>query len=339
MAAHPGQLGLQSTRSVDRSNVARLQQVWSRPLGPGCPGRHAARSRRRPVPANTGDNIQAMTRKTANCSGTTSAMARRPAWRFHAAINRNIAIYGTAIIDTSADDYVFALDALRANCLGNANRRFPEERRSMESSARSSRTARSFPDVSVSRGATTRAASSPLTTRRPGKNSGGTSTIPKPGEPGDETWGDIPSRNAGTSAPGWCPATIPELNLIYVGTSVTIPAPNSSCRATTTAPLSQLHARPERRHRQDRVVLPAHCRSLGSRSSVERLLVDTVVAAAARRVAGSIRRSTGERRKVITGIPGKPASCIRSIARPASFCGPRRRSARTSSATSTAPAP
>ena len=73
------------------------------------------------------------------------------------------------------------------------------------------------------------------------------------------------------------------------------------------APLSQLDARARRRHRQDRLVLPAHRRSLGSRSSVR---------AAARRHRGRARSRArcawinpkvkpGERRKVITGIPGK----------------------------------
>ena len=35
MATHPAQLGYSPLDQIDRSNVARLQQVWSRPLGPG----------------------------------------------------------------------------------------------------------------------------------------------------------------------------------------------------------------------------------------------------------------------------------------------------------------
>ena len=50
-------------------------------------------------------------------------------------------------------------------------------------------------------------------------------TIPAPGEPGDETWGGVPfeeRRHVGT----WMvPSYDPTLNLIYIGTSVTSPAP------------------------------------------------------------------------------------------------------------------
>ena len=38
---------------INRSNVARLKMVWTRGLGPGHPGRHAARPRRRHVHAES----------------------------------------------------------------------------------------------------------------------------------------------------------------------------------------------------------------------------------------------------------------------------------------------
>ena len=50
-------------------------------------------------------------------------------------------------------------------------------------------------------------------------------TIPGPGEPGDETWGNVPMNERWHVGTWMVPSYDPELNLIYVGTSVTIPAP------------------------------------------------------------------------------------------------------------------
>ena len=50
-------------------------------------------------------------------------------------------------------------------------------------------------------------------------------TIPAKGEPGDETWGNVPMNERWHVGTWMVPSYDPELNLIYVGTSVTIPAP------------------------------------------------------------------------------------------------------------------
>ena len=39
--------------------------------------------------------------------------------------------------------------------------------------------------------------------------------IPRPGEPGVDTWGGVPSSSAGTSARGWCKRR--QTNMIFVG--------------------------------------------------------------------------------------------------------------------------
>ena len=49
--------------------------------------------------------------------------------------------------------------------------------------------------------------------------------IPAPGEPGDETWGDVPYEERAHVGSWMVPSYDPELNLVYVGTSVTSPAP------------------------------------------------------------------------------------------------------------------
>ena len=50
-------------------------------------------------------------------------------------------------------------------------------------------------------------------------------TIPGPGEPDYESWGDVPMEQRWHVGTWMVPSYDPELNLIYVGTSVTIPAP------------------------------------------------------------------------------------------------------------------
>ena len=49
--------------------------------------------------------------------------------------------------------------------------------------------------------------------------------IPGPGEPGDETWGAVPFEERGHVGSWMAPSYDPKLNLVYVGTSVTSPAP------------------------------------------------------------------------------------------------------------------
>ena len=49
--------------------------------------------------------------------------------------------------------------------------------------------------------------------------------VPAPGEPGDETWGGVPFEERVHVGSWMAPSYDPELNLVYVGTSVTSPAP------------------------------------------------------------------------------------------------------------------
>ena len=49
--------------------------------------------------------------------------------------------------------------------------------------------------------------------------------VPAPGEPGDETWGDVPYENRVHVGSWTAPSVDLDLNLVFVGTSVTSPAP------------------------------------------------------------------------------------------------------------------
>ena len=100
---------------IDRENVGQLRMVWSRGLGPGLQqGTPLVHDGVMYMP-NPRDIIQAIDAVTGDLR-----------WEYRrdrpddledymlgalTDINRNLAIYGTHIIDTSGDDYVFALDA------------------------------------------------------------------------------------------------------------------------------------------------------------------------------------------------------------------------------------
>ena len=106
--------GFSPLDQVNRSNVNQLRMVWSRGMGPGNvqEATPLVYNGVMYVP-NPNDYISAL-----------EAGTGRLLWEYRReipsdlgkylpfySINRNLAIYGTTIIDTSADDFVFALDA------------------------------------------------------------------------------------------------------------------------------------------------------------------------------------------------------------------------------------
>lgn len=134
-----------------------------------------------------------------------------------------------------------------------------------------------------------------------------TYTIPGPGEPGDETWGDVPMEERWHVGSWMVPSYDPELQLVYLGTSVTIPAPKFILggndlqhlyhNSTLALDIDDGSIRWYYQHVVDHWDLD---------HPFERMLVDTVVAPDPSEVAWfnpNLRR--GERRRVITGIPGK----------------------------------
>ena len=99
----------------------------------------------------------------------------------------------------------------------------PKKPANAELRARSSPTARSSPAGSASPTPANDACIITAHDAKTGKELWRTRTIPRPGEPGDETWGDVPMEQRWHVGTWMVPSYDPELNLIYVGTSVTIP--------------------------------------------------------------------------------------------------------------------
>ena len=221
--------------------------------------------------------------------------------------NRNLAIYGNLIIDTSGDDYVFALDAETGELvwetqvldykINPANQTSgPIVANGKVISGRSC-APKGGPNacVIVAHDATN---GQELWRRR---------LIPAPGEPGNETWGNVPFEDRKHVGAWMVPSFDPELNLVYIGTSVTSPAPKFLLGGTDKAHLYHNSTLALDADTGEPVWYYQHLNDHWDLDHpFERLLVDTTVAPDPATVPWiNPRLRPGEERKVITGIPGK----------------------------------
>jgi alcohol dehydrogenase (cytochrome c) len=223
-------------------------------------------------------------------------------------INRNLAIHGNLIIDTSADGALFALDARTGKQVWLTQ--VLDYKRGIHHT--------SGPIVADGKVFSGRGCE-PIATASPddciitahdaatGRELWRRRTIPKPGEKGDESWGGVPDADRKHVGAWMPPSYDPELKLLYIGTSVTSPAPKFLLGGNDKEHLyhnSTLALNPDTgeivwyyQHLIDHWDMD---------HPFERILVDTMVAPARGDVAWinpNIR--AGQTYKVLTGIPGK----------------------------------
>ena len=221
--------------------------------------------------------------------------------------NRNLAIYGNLIIDTSADDYVFALNATTGRVVWETQildyKTVPARQSSGPIIANgkviSGRSCRPrggpYSCIITAHDATT------------GEELWRTSTIPRPGEPGDESWGGVPFEQRWHVGAWMVPSYDPTLNLVYMGTSVTAPAPKFRLGGVSN---KHLYHNSTLALNGDNGAITWYYQHLNDHWDLdhpyERILVDTAVAPDPSTVSWiNPRLQPGERRKVVTGIPGK----------------------------------
>ena len=222
-------------------------------------------------------------------------------------VNRSLAIYGGLIIDTANDGYAYALDAVTGELVWETRIVDYEEDPARHSTGPivaagrviSGRSCRPHRGPEACFIAAHDAATGEELWRRP--------LIPGPGEPGNETWGDLPFENRHHVGSWMAPSYDPELELLVVGTSVTSPAPKFLLgghekrhlyhNSTLALEIDTGEVRWYYQHLNDHWDLD---------HPFERLLVDTAVAPDADAVAWrNPRIEAGEMRKVVTGVPGK----------------------------------
>ena len=301
--------GYSPLNQINKSNAGRLQLVWTRGMGPGI--QEATPLVRDGVMflPNPSDYIQALDAATGDLRWEYKRKLPEDLSKFLPvpSINRNLAIYGNQIIDTSADDFLFALDTMTGKLAWETRIVDYRETPAQETSG---------PIIANGKIFSTRGCEykfSPdgciITAHdaKTGKELWRRRTIPKPGEPGDESWGGIPDQERRHVGAWMVPSYDAEFNLLYVGTSVTSPAPKFLLAGNDKEYLY---------HNSTLAIDGDTGRIVWYYQHVvdhwdfdhpfERLLVDTAVAPDASEVTWiNPRLRPGERRKVITGIPGK----------------------------------
>lgn len=297
--------GFSPLSQIDRSNVGGLRMVWTRSMGTG-------RGEATPLIydgvmylPNPNDVIQAFDAATGELKWEYKR-AHPPDLRRSNDGNRNIAIYGTTIIDTTSDNQVIALDAktgavvwetkvldhtLRATTSAGpiiANGKVIAGRNCQPDAGASS-------CIITAHDATT------------GKEVWRTGTIALPGQPGGDSWGRIPAEQRLHVGAWMVPSYDPETNLVFVGTSVTSPAPKFALDGNER---EYLYHNSTLALDADTGRIVWHYQHVVDHWDLdhvfERLLVDTAVRPDPKEVPWiNPALKPGERRKVMTGIPGK----------------------------------
>jgi alcohol dehydrogenase (cytochrome c) len=301
--------GYSPLEQINKTNVGKLKLVWTRGMGPGVQEATPLVHNGVMYLPNPSDYIQAMDAATGEMKWEYKREWPPDLNRFIPvpSINRNLAIYGDTIIDTSADDFVFALDAATGKLVWQTRIVDYREDPAQETSG---------PIIANGKIFSTRGCEAKFTPNgcvitahdaKTGRELWRTRTIPRPGEPGDESWGGLPDAQRRHVGAWMVPSYDAETNLLIVGTSVTAPAPKYRLAGNDF----------EYRYHNSTLALDAdtgrivwHFQHVVDHWDLdhpfERLIVETAVAPDPAAVPWiNPRLRPGERRRVITGIPGK----------------------------------
>src|SRR6185295_9122441 len=211
---------------VSRRNVAQLRMVWTRPLTNGDKeGTPLIHDGILYFP-NPGDVTQAFVAATGEYLWEYRRAMPSDVGQFFpaAATNRNLAIYDNLILDNGADGWAYAMDAKTGKLVWETQ--IMDYRHGAKNSS-----GPIVADGKVISGRSCEPEGGPeacvITAfdAKTGKEVWRHRTIPKPGEPGNESWGNIPYEQRWHVGMWMVPSYDPETKRLYVGTSVTAPAP------------------------------------------------------------------------------------------------------------------
>ncbi len=300
--------GFSPLDQIDRENVADLGLVWTRTLGPGVQeGTPLVYAGVMYFP-NPSDLVQAFDAATGDLLWEYRRSLPDDLGDYFpvSSINRNLAIYGDTIIDTSADDYVYALDA-RTGELRWETQILDYRRGAQQTSgpiiANGKIVSGRGCEPEGSPAACVITAHDAVT----GEEIWRRRTIAAPGEPEGDSWGDIPDGERWHVGSWLVPSYDPELRLVFAGTSVTSPAPKFALAGNDK---KYLYHNSTLALNVDTGEIVWYYQHIVDHWDLdhpfERLLVDTVVAPDPDSVRWiNPRLRPGETRRVVTGIPGK----------------------------------
>ncbi|MGE0866352.1 MAG: pyrroloquinoline quinone-dependent dehydrogenase [Vicinamibacterales bacterium] len=293
---------------INRNNVRNLSLVWTRSLAPGVQEGTPLVYNGTLFFPNPLDVIQAIDAQTGDILWQYRRQLPDDLQKYFPTptTNRNLAIYDNLILDTSADNFAFALNAQTGQLVwetkildyqkGAQHTSGPIVANGKMISGRGCEP-EGGPDACVILAHDARS----------GKELWRTRLIPAPGEPGFETWGDVPFEQRIHVGSWMVPSFDPELNLVFVGTSVTSPAPKYLLGGNDN---EHLYHNSTLAINADTGKIVWHYQHLVDHWDLdhpfERMVVTTAVApdrADVQWISPNVR--AGDRRKVITGIPGK----------------------------------
>tara|TARA_A100001391_G_scaffold1033_5_gene1445 strand:+ start:1567 stop:3735 length:2169 start_codon:yes stop_codon:yes gene_type:complete len=214
---------------INRDTVGSLRMVWARPLPPGHQEGTALMHDGTIVFSGPADTIEAIDARSGNLIWQYKRQLPEDIGDYLPVYDttRNVALYGNLVIGNSADDYVYALDARTGELV------WETQVLDYRTGAKQS----SGPIIAEGLAITGRScepeggpAACVITAHdaATGKLVWSTPIIAQGDDPNDATWGGVPLEDR-QQVGAWMLASYdPELGLIYMGTSVTAPAPKIS---------------------------------------------------------------------------------------------------------------
>ena len=288
---------------IDRNNVSKLKMVWTRGMGTGTIEATPLVYDGVMYLPGPGDVIQAIDAKSGDLSWE---YRRKLPQGVNGGTNRNIAIWGSTLIDGSADNQIYAVDVHTGELVWETPV-MDAKKRARASSGPIIANGKVITGRQCQPDAGNDACVITAHDATSGRELWRTHTIPQPGEPGYDTWGNVPYQERRHVGTWMVPSYDPDLNLIIVGTSVTSPAPKYMLGGSAN---KHLYHNSTLALNADTGKIVWYYQHLVDHWDLdhpfERLIVDTAVAPNPREVTWiNPKIRSGERRKVVTGIPGK----------------------------------
>ena len=296
--------GFSPLDEINRRNVDELEQVWSYPLGTGT---------MEPTPIvhdgvmylpDPSDRIIAF---DADSGFVLWEYERElPGTRRGGGADRTLALWGQHVINASNDNAIYAVDALTGELVWETQV-LDSDLPAHASGGPIIADGKVIQGRQCQPGATHNGCVITAHDAETGEELWRTRTIPRPGEPGDETWGDVPLEERWHVGSWMVPSYDPELELVYIGTTVTIPAPKFILGGIDK---QHLYHNSTLALDVDTGEIVWYYQHINDHWDLdhpfERILLDTAVAPDADEVEWiSPNIQPGEVRQVITGVPGK----------------------------------